>query len=282
MQRILIIFCLLLNTSAVAYAAELVSATVTGDLKETDLAAPYWKKAKVEKITLMAQPMVAPRPKTTTTAELEVQSVHNASEIAFRVRWKDTEKSEAGRLGEFSDALAIQFPVKTKEPPPPVFMGAKDDPVHIFHWRAQYQRDVEKGKPEMKDLYPNISIDIYPMEYPDWGKLEQVDAQKREVFSPGKASGNPQSYEKSGVDEIFAEGFSTSSVQIPHGASAHAKWENGQWTLIIVRPLMIEGGSTLTPGGKSNVAFAAWQGGKGEVGSRKCVTMMWTPLLVQG
>ncbi len=228
-------------------------------------------------MTLLAQPMIAPRPETTTTDSVIVQAVHDGTRAAFRLRWKDTEKSEAGRLGEFSDGLALEFPLRDG-PPPPVMMGAKDMPVHLFHWRAQYQRDKEQGKPSIKDLYPNQSIDMYPHEYKEAPVGSPSAAEK---FSPGVAEGNPQSYAKTGVDEIVAEGFSTSSVQEGHGSLAQGAWANGEWTLVIVRPLVIDGGSTLKPGGTSNIAFAVWQGGKGEVGSRKCLTMQWTPVKVQ-
>ncbi len=60
----------------------------------------------------------------------------------------------------------------------------------------------------------------------------------------------------------------------------YRKAEGGEWTLVIVRPLSIEGGSSLKSGGGANIAFAVWQGGKGEVGARKCVTMQWTPVVI--
>ncbi|MBL8715202.1 MAG: hypothetical protein JNL79_04370 [Myxococcales bacterium] len=250
---------------------------VSADLSKPDPAASYWKDAPEGLVTLLAQPMIAPRPETTTTDSVIVQAVHDGTRAAFRLRWKDTEKSEAGRLGEFSDGLALEFPLRDG-PPPPVMMGAKDMPVHLFHWRAQYQRDKEQGKPSIKDLYPNQSIDMYPHEYKEAPVGSPSAAEK---FSPGVAEGNPQSYAKTGVDEIVAEGFSTSSVQEGHGSLAQGAWANGEWTLVIVRPLVIDGGSTLKPGGTSNIAFAVWQGGKGEVGSRKCLTMQWTPVKVQ-
>ena len=248
---------------------------VSGDLTKADPNAPYWKDAPEGLVTLLAQPMIAPRPETTTTENVVVQAVHDGTRAAFRLRWKDTEKSEAGRLGEFSDGLALEFPLK-EGTTPPVMMGAKDLPVHLFHWRAQYQRDNEQGKPTMKDLYPHQSIDMYPHEY----KEAPSNPSAAEKFSPGVAEGNPQSYAKTGVDEIIAEGFSTSSVQAGHGSAAHGDWANGEWVLVIVRPLAVEGGSTLKAGGAGSIAFAIWQGGKGEVGSRKCVTMQWTPVKV--
>jgi len=251
---------------------------VAVDLSQPDPDAAYWQDVPVVHASLMAQPMIRPRPKEATTTELDVQAVHDGRWLAFRLRWKDEERSEAGRLGEYSDAAAIEFPMHPAESPPPIFMGNGSAPVHIFHWRAQYQHDHEVGKPTMKDLYPNLSIDMYPMEYRDPGTADPA-ASAREQYSPGRAVGNPQSFPKSGVDEIYAEGFSTSSVQ-ESAAVGHADWKDGVWTLVIVRPLVREGGSSFAPGDHTFAAFAIWQGGKGEVGARKCVTMTWTPLAI--
>lgn len=257
---------------------ELVLHRVSADISKPDPAAAYWSGLTEGAIPLMAQPMVAPRPETTTTEMVNVKAVTDGKLAAFRLRWRDTEVSQAGRLGEFSDALALEFPISL-DPLPPVMMGAKGNPVHIFHWRAQYQRDHEEGKPTMATLYPNASVDMYPMEFKDQPGAHEAD---REQFSPGLAAGNPQSYEKTGIDEIVAEGFSTSSVQADSdGDAAHADWKDGEWTLVIVRPLAIEGGSTLVPGQPNYVGLAAWQGGKQEVASRKCVTMSWMPVTIQ-
>ncbi len=256
---------------------ELVVKKVAADLTVPDPSAAFWNDIPAGVVTLLAQPMIAPRPEKTTTESVLVQAVHDGTRVAFRLRWKDPEISEAGRLGMFSDAFALEFPA-ADGPPPPVMMGAKGMPVHLFHWRAQYQRDAEKGKPTMEQLYPHMSVDMYPHEYKtaDAGAKEHA-----EQYSPGLAEGNPQSYVKAGVDEIIAEGFSTSSVREGNGSAGRGAWANGEWTLVIVRPLAIAGGSTLKAGTPGNIAFAAWQGGQGEVGSRKCVTMAWTPVTIQ-
>lgn len=253
---------------------------VAVSLAEPDPAAAFWQEVPAKSVSMMAQPMIRPRPKETTTAEVAVQAVHDGSRLAMRFVWSDPEKSEAGRLGEFSDGLAVMFPMVAAEAPPPIFMGTKAAPVHIFHWRAQYQKDNEVGKPTMRDLYPNLSIDMYPMEYADPGTADPPLA-AREQYSPGMAVGNPQSFPKSGVDEIYAEGFSTSSVQ-ESAAVGRGEWKDGVWTLVIVRPLARPGGSSFAPGGSTFAAFAVWQGGQDEVGARKSVTMTWAPLLFEG
>lgn len=265
------------DTSPPPPLTELVVNKVSTDLSQPDPDAAYWNEVPAGLVKLLAQPMIAPRPETTTTESLVVQAVHDGTRIAFRLRWKDTEKSEAGRLGEYSDALALEFPLRDG-PLPPVMMGAKGMPVHLFHWRAQYQRDQREGKPTMEALYPNKSIDMYPLEFKEAKGGTPAD---REKFSPGVAEGNPQSYAKNGVDEIVAEGFSTSAVQQGHGSNARGEWADGEWRLVVVRPLQVEGGSKLAAGAVGNIAFAIWQGGKGEVGSRKCVTMQWTPVRIK-
>ena len=251
-------------------------ARVATDLAQPDPDAPFWAGVVPLEVSLMGQPMVRPRPQQTQTSGLSVQAVHDGTLLALRLSWLDPEKSEAGRLGEYSDGAAVQFPMTPGESPPPIFMRAKGMSVHIFQWRAQYQRDAERGKPTMPDLYPNMSIDMYPMEYADPGRVDPPMA-AREQYSPGRAVGNPQSSAKSGVDEIWAEGFSTSSVQ-ESVASGHGVFKDGVWTLVIVRPMQRPGGSSFMPGDTTFAAFAVWQGGEGEVGSRKSVTMSWTPL----
>jgi DMSO reductase family type II enzyme heme b subunit len=131
----------------------------------------------------------------------------------------------------------------------------------------------------MKDLYPNMHIDNYPLEFSDAGKLKGLNDANREVFATGLAAGNPQSYQKvKGFDEIVAEGFGSSSVIENIEGLADGKWSDGEWTVVIARPLKRLKGSVLEAGSSSFTAFAVWQGGEDEVGSRKSVTMNWVPL----
>ncbi len=256
--------------------SELSMVRVSDALSKADPAADYWKAVPAGTVSLIAQPMIAPRPELLTTSKLIVQAAHDDTTAAFRLSWEDTEESDAGHLGEFSDAVAIQFPLLPGELPP-VFMGGEGKPVHIFHWRAQYQRDAEKGKPDMPELYPNASVDMYAMDFKD---APGGSRDEREMFNPAVALGNPQSARKSGVDEIIAEGFSTSAVQAGHESQGRGLWADGRWTVVITRPLAIDGGNTLGVGDKSALTFAVWQGGRGEVGSRKSLHFSWIPVEV--
>lgn len=255
---------------------------VSADLSKTPtVSADFWKGVPEIKVELQAQMVVNPKPAKLETENVSIAVVHDGKFIAFKMRWSDTEKSEGGKLGEFSDAIALEFPVLHNDNPPPITMGGEGDPAHIFHWRAQYQYDEEHGKKDIKDIYPNLSVDTYPNEFKDRGKLKPSTEEQRDAFLPGKAAGNPQSSPKKALDEIMAEGFGTSAVREDTDSVARGEWKNGEWTVVISRALKRPKGSILEVGKGSSFGLAVWQGGKGEVGSRKAMTMEWVPFKVE-
>lgn len=264
-----------------AGAAEYRAGKVAADLSRiADPHAPYWQGVEAVEVGLLAQMMAKPMPDSLRTAKVKAQIVHDGRHVAFRLQWADTGPSEAGRPGEQSDAVAVQLPALDHAKPPPVFMGAAGNPVHILHWRAQYQRDELKGKKTVKDIYPNLNADMYPNEFPDRGRLKPATEAQTDLFVAGKAAGNPQSVRKRAVDEILAEGFGTSAVTPGGNSSGRGEWKDGAWTVVISRSLACPGVAPLEPGKPSSFGLAVWQGGAGEVGARKSMTMVWTPFVL--
>jgi hypothetical protein len=264
-----------------AEAAEYRAGKVGADLSRIkDPHAPYWKGVEEIEIKLLAQMMVKPMPDSLRTAVVKAQILHDGKHVAFRLRWADKEASEAGKLGEQGDAVAVQLPALDHAKPPPIFMGASGNPVHILHWRAQYQRDELKGMKSVKDIYPNLNADIYPNEFPDRGRLKPATEAQTDMFVAGKAAGNPQSSRKRAVDEMLAEGFGTSVVTPGGNSSGRGKWKDGEWTVVISRAMACPGVAALEPGKGSSFGVAVWQGGAGEVGARKSMTMAWTPFIL--
>jgi len=231
-----------------------------------------WKEAAETLINLMAQPMIAPRPAAVTTPELFIKAISDGKSVVFYGRWKDPTLSDDEKLGNPApDAFAIQFPASAGDLPP-IFMGAKGFPVEIAHWTIRSQNDLEKGKKEMKDIYPNMNVDIYPMEFKDAGNLKNLTEEQRRVYSPGKSSGNPQSYRKqTAVDVIWAEGFGSSALQDEHDFHGKGYWtEDGYWHVFIKGPLKPH---------YTHSSFAVWNN---SAGGRKDLSMVWTPLETSG
>lgn len=278
------------SSTLLAFSLVLTSQSLLADIQvpkvQTDLAKDYqsptiWQQAGAEtQVTLVAQPMTIPRPLTTSTAAIKVSALHDGKNIAFRLRWADPQMNDATRLQTYSDAVALQFPIKDEPNPPAIFMGHTGSPVHIFHWRYQYQQDSEHGAMRtVSDAYPNMLSDMYPMDFKVKGNIPEIAAATKESFMGGIAAGNPQSYLKpNGVDELMAEGFGTLVTRPGVKAHAHGDWKDGQWQVFVVRPLHYTDGSNLKPGGSTNVGFAVWQGEAKELGGLKSLSMEWTPL----
>jgi len=271
--------CLAAGLFALCAEAVVVRST-TENLSKNASEPALWKDAEIEAVDLVAQPGAIPMPKETQTEKAELQALSDGKWIAVRVSWSDTERSEDGPFGKFSDGVALQFPRTRTEEPPNIMMGEAGAPVHIVHWKTAFQRDAEKGMKRVGEIYPNMAIDMYPMEYKNGAKLPKFTQEQINTYSHGRAAGNPQSSPKTrGVDEIVAEGFGSSQVIEKTEAYGRGEWKDGKWSVVIAKPIAQKSGSVLDKKNKNFMALAIWQGGKNEVGSRKSVTLSWIELL---
>ena len=67
---------------------------------------------------------------------LLVQSVHNGSDIFFRLTWEDaSQNTEVTDTFQFPDACGVLMPLNGGDPPIDE-MGSKDAPVNAWFWRA--------------------------------------------------------------------------------------------------------------------------------------------------
>jgi DMSO reductase family type II enzyme heme b subunit len=70
---------------------------------------------------------------------LEVKTVHNGSDVFFRLSWEDATKDvEINDSTTFLDACGILIPLKGGDPPIDE-MGSKDYPVNAWFWRGDYE-----------------------------------------------------------------------------------------------------------------------------------------------
>jgi len=104
--------------------------------------AAVWKKAPVTQVAL--QPAFPGHPAIVGTpriAAVAVQVVRSPDRLFVRLAWDDpAENGKPGNTTQFSDGVAVQFPVNGKGSTPP-FMGDVGNRVNIWHWRAQDRVD---------------------------------------------------------------------------------------------------------------------------------------------
>ena len=187
---------------------------------------------------------------------ISVRSVHNGTDISFLVEWQDATKNERLTPGVFRDGAALALPLGNA----PAFfcMGQLDHYVNIWHWKADWQSDVDRRKARAKEK--------------------------------GRKKGGIRKFEviprrPSSVEDLIGGGFSTLTSKNRQGkVKGEAEWEKGFWRVVLKRPLTKSGDDTenealLVPGRMQAVAFAVWNGENNERNGQKAVAS-WLQLLV--
>ncbi|MFQ5666107.1 MAG: ethylbenzene dehydrogenase-related protein [Candidatus Binatia bacterium] len=251
--------------AAAAPAGPITAKRIQGPLDPWDPFAPAWKRANP-----VAVPLMTLWARAQTTPKLTVRALHTDRKIGFLIEWEDPNADFGGtRSQDFSDAVAIQFPLGTE--PPAFEMGAKGSLVNIWQWRASKELEAAQRSVGATHLVP--AVDFYPF---------ATDP----VFQPARATGNglfavipPLS-----ITEFNAEGFGTLTPQPPDDQQArgHGAWRDGKWRVVMVRSLKTDSSRdrTFAAGETVPVAFAVWDGSHHDRDGRKAVSV-WQQVRVE-
>jgi hypothetical protein len=146
----------------------------------------------------------------------------------------------------------------------------------LLHWKADWQRDVERGRQGLEAAYPNRSIDVYP---PLWNvapgdvTIESYKKAGATEWLPGYDVGNPTSADgrTTPVEKILAYGFSTATSMGTQDALGHGVRTPTGWRVTLLKPIGAAdaGEIALQPGATCTCAFAVWSGAVHDGGSRK-------------
>jgi hypothetical protein len=233
-----------------------------------------WERVPLHTATLLLQDIVEPRLMEASTSSVRVQSVTDGRNIVFRLRWDDKTLDDTPMPGRFGDAVAVQLPASTTADVPAPQMGEDGRPVEITYWSAIFQAVVDGRKDDIYAIFPRAKVDHYPFEAASLkpGSAAQQAMAKR--YAPARALANPMAGPRTvPVQDLLAEGPGTirpADNTVSTGGGKHAA---DGWTVILTRPLPHDA----RPGGRTQVAFAVWEGSRQEVGSRKMRTA-WIPL----
>lgn len=266
---------LLLGGIATAGAAEVV--VVTRPALPATADDPTWKAAPVHVVPLIIQDMVEPRLLAPSTPEVRVQAVSDGESVAFRLEWKDATPDDLPGSGRFTDACAVQLPAHTEPNLPAPQMGEAERPVEIVYWRASWQAAVD-GRPDtVQAIHPGATADHYPAEA---ASLEEGGAEAAAMarrYAPARALGNGMAGPRSGpVEELIGTGPGTLATAPAQRAKGRGQRTADGWAVVLSRPLP----AGMVPEGRSQVAFAIWEGANDEVGARK-MRSAWIPLAME-
>jgi hypothetical protein len=236
-----------------------------------------WQNVPVHASPLMLQDMVEPRLLKASTAEVRVRAITDGTRIAFRLDWTDPTRDDLPGAARFSDAVAVQLPATVAADAPAPQMGEKGRSVEITFWRASWQATVDGRKESITELYPGASVDHYPFEA---ASLEKGSAAQREMaarYAPALALGNRMAGPRERpVEDLIAEGPGTVTTARSTDSNGRGQRTETGWSVVISRKLP----QGMSPGKRSQVAFAVWEGTHQEAGARKMRTG-WVPIVVE-
>lgn len=97
-----------------------------------------WHEAAPNEVSVYPQRSVQPASQQTDVGAVRVQALHNGNELALRLEWVDETPAEKRDIGQFADAVALEWPVKygVGVGLPYVGMGDASQPVALWLWRA--------------------------------------------------------------------------------------------------------------------------------------------------
>lgn len=294
MNRLLLIALLILaiiltaNGTVLAQAQpQLVSLHYEGALPVSDPLAPAWETAPVLEVVLIAQAVTTPRLITQTIPSVQVRSLNDGKQIAFRLTWPDaTANWFASHLDEFRDAAAIQLAMT---PTAPSFcMGATGQLVNLWHWKADWQYDIDQGFRDVVDAYPNFWLDYYPQVSgkPPYRLPTDFNTAPAKAYLAGWSAGNPLSnpMRVTPIEDVNAVGFGSLTSQASQNQNVLGRgvWKDGRWYVVLARTLQSteSNDAQLIPGQTTSIALAVWDGAEKQVGARKQLST-WVPLLIE-
>ncbi len=217
---------------------------------------PAWETVTPLPLPLSGQIITRPVWPNPSVPVLSIRSIHNGKEVAFLLEWQDATKNETLTPGVFRDGAAVALPIGNA----PAFfcMGQLDHYVNIWHWKADWQSDVDRRAARAKE-------------------------KKRRRKGPRRFEVIPR--RPSSVEDLIGGGFSTlTSKQRQGRIKGQAEWKRGLWRVVMKRPLTVDGDdldneAMLIPGRLQAVGFAVWNGESQERNGQKAVAS-WMQLQI--
>lgn len=219
-----------------------------------DGSAPEWQSIVPVFLPTIAQQATPPMGGGT-IGRIGVRAVHWQDRLYVMMEWADpTLDSVSDRYEAFTDAGAVQFPAVAGSTVPAICMGQADLAVNIWQWRSDQQQDL-----------PALPVDGYVDMYPSTDDL----------YFPARAAGNPLSQlGPAPVQNLVAGGFGTLTATGNGELAGNGVHSGGRWMVVFSRPFAPSGDLQTAFDGNQpiDVAFAAWDGSKGERDGIKSVS----------
>ncbi len=220
---------------------------------------PIWKDVDYIDIPMSGQVTVPPRTQTPSVDLMTVRAIYNDKEVAFQLTWDDRRAD-----------IAHQEPVPLKAPGSegyttyPVLYPAEERPTGFRDAVAVQMAVKIPNSPEIPHFVAGSSDKPVNLWY--W----KADANEDPSKSPVDmliSKGHKKTVELTKIQNVLGKGV----------------FSDGQWKVVLKRPLASEDPATITPigaGAAIPIAFHAWDGMNGEVGLQRAISS-WYFLVIK-
>ncbi len=251
----------ILGANPAASQATTITARQAYEKPSLDPGAAVWKDAPALDVPLAAQQTSYPFGGGTIPS-VSAKALHFGARLYVRVEWNDSTRDDSiASVDRFADAAAIEFPAVAGSTVPSVCMGQADGGVNIWQWRADRESTDTRWP---KSAHPDAYVD----EVQPFGELNY----------PAKAVGNPVALRSRAAQDLVATGFSTLTPASRQTVGGHGKYSGvaagGRWSVVFERPFAAADPMhpTFAAGQTTDIAFAVWDGSRGERNGIKSVS----------
>ncbi len=258
-----------------------LTAAYVANLPVAEPGSPAWATTAAAEVPLTPQAGIMPALTQGSISKVTVRALHDDNRLAVLLSWQDpTRDVLTGHPDQFRDAAAIMFPVT--EGLPNICMGAAGQVTNLWHWKADWQQDIDKGFQDVVDAYPNFYKDMYPFATgtPPFRMPQDFSSPEAKSYLIGLSAGNPlsQPVKLSPVEELVAQGFGTAAHKTSQNVVGRGEWANGTWRVVFSRSLSAGDPDTADLSARKDVpvAFAVWDGADQQVGARKQLSSFFT------
>jgi DMSO reductase family type II enzyme heme b subunit len=244
---------------------------------------PAWNKVAVVEVALAPQQVAQPTLEQGTVPVLRVQAVRDDNRYVWRLNWDKPQAANIVEVAQFTDAVAMQFPLVDGAP---YTMGGPGLPVRMLYWKAAWQKDVDQGFQGLAGVHPNAHYDLYWFAEGEekHGTKGSTDNDLARQFMVAAQAKNPMAdyHRQHPIEELTAHGFGSGTHVGDTPSRGRGVWLDGQWYVVIDRPIstsdpLIERFNAAPD--KQLIAFAVWDGDHANRGGKKQITN-WVPMRI--
>lgn len=205
---------------------------------------PFWGSAiSPKKVSIELGPQLITNPQwpNPSIKRVTMSSARNDSQIALWVEWQDdTENADSTYGGQYTDQMAMMFPLSYQKELPPITMGAESGVVNIWQWKAVWEAEANSSSGNTMN---------------------------------STTTGNPILAKRtSSVEDLNAEGFSTLTRQEHQDVEGRGIWSNKTWRVVIRRALTNSDSNDIQFKRSLPLAIAVWDGANRETNGQKGVS----------